>query len=146
MNRIWLVVFQISIYLIICIDSQQSWWTDEFGDSDRLTGAAKTVHRHRHHHQQTTHQTVRHKFMADNAHSVPSSLKLARENGNADSEFRNRQGTVDRNGHRQMNRKHSSRKGQRQKHHKNGNQTRRDQTAFSISLFYWISIALSAGP
>lgn len=142
MNCIWWSALQISIYCIICIDTQRSWWTDEFGDSNYLTSEQKSVHHHRHHHH-LTRQSVRHKFMADEAHNVDSQSTHDPANGNGrQSEFRN-QKTGIRNGNRQSNKKHNTRRGQWQKHNKNGNRTRRDQTTFSISLFYYIIAFIS---
>lgn len=74
--------------------------------------------------------------MADEpAHTVNSPSTHDRENGNVDSGFRH-QKLANRPGNRPSGKKHNIRRGQRQKHNKNGNRCRRNQTTFSISLFY----------
>lgn len=136
MNCIWLIIFQISIYFIICIDTQHTWWNhDEFDDTNYLMSEQKTMHRHRHHHQ-LTRQSVRQKFMADEVHTVDFPLTHVHENGN---ELQN-QKIAHRNGNRQSNKKHNIRRGQRQKQYKNGNQTRRDPNNildFLILFFFF---------
>lgn len=143
MNCIWLIVFQISIYFIICIDTQHSWWTGEFDDSNFLASEQKSVHQHRHHHQ-LTRQSVRRQFMADEAHSDGVRSAHDRENGNVDSAFRHKK-TATRIGNRQANKNHNARRGQRQKHNKNGNRTRQDRDSIldsliSLSILYFIYI------
>lgn len=146
MNCIWLVVFQISIYFIICIDTQRSWWTDEFDDSNFLASEQKSMHQHRHHHHQLTRQSVRRKFMADEAHSDGVRSAHDRENGNVDSAFRHKK-TATKIGNHQANKNHNARRGQRQKHNKNGNRTRQDRDSIldsliSLSILYFIYTAI----
>lgn len=136
MNCIYLVLLQISIFFIICIDTQRSWWTDELDDANFLASEQKSVHRHWHHHQMT-HQSVQRKFMGNEAHNDGVRSAHDREIGSVDIEFRHKK-TANRIGDHRPNKNHNARRGQRQKHNKNGiTELVKTGTAFSIPLFYY---------